>query len=355
MPDSAEPETSTGTDPNPMQDADVQTTFEKVMNDLEDNDDLATREIMQQTGAADVKPEPTPEPEGEEKPAEQDTEEPEAKEKETEEKADEQDPDMDRFNKLAKRGRETGEGRYQLRQERAAFEQEKAETRTIRQQAEDEKREALDIIESFKRAPIQTAKKYGVDPHVMGQEIKEALANPKAAQTNSQVSALEAKIDRLEQLITTQHEQAQQYQQDQVQAEAREAGHAEMNAYMSQESAQKAFPLASKLPEAMFRQYSRGAVETLMDAGIPLTHDSVLEVIESSLEELGPVFGKDPPPPPRDAPAPKAATPAGQRQAPSIGNDDKTSGPSGPNWDTLSLGDNEEDFVAKIKKEVASG
>jgi hypothetical protein len=336
-----------------MQDEGVQSTFEKVMADIEDNDDLATREIMKETDAASVKPEP--EVEGE-KPADQDTK-PDEEETEEEKETDAPPPeqDMDRFRKLAKRGRELGSRTHQLQQQETTLQQRHDDLATREEAYQINMQKLSDMMEAFERDPIEAYKMRGADPKVIGQRIKRLLTDKDGVQQSDEVTALREELRQMREEFSTRDQQFQQQQQARAQVEAMEAAHAEMKTYMSDDAAQKAFPLSARLPEALFRQYSTGAVKELMAAKIPLTHDSVLEVIEASLEAMRPVYGDSPTPPPRDAPAQKAATPAGQSKAPSIGNAEKTSGPSGPDWDTLSLGDDEDDFVDKIRKEVASG
>jgi hypothetical protein len=358
MPDEPKPES----DPNPMQDPDVQSVFDKAMADIEDNDDLVTREIMKQTDAASVRPEPeapAPEPEGEEKgeqEAKPDEEKPaEGEEKPAEGEAPSEDQDMTRFRKLAKEGRRIGEAHYQLNQQQQDYERQAADLQVREEAYQQNMQKFADLMEAFERDPIEAYKLRGADPKVIGQRIKRLLTDKDGVQASDEVSELRAEVKRLTEAMESRHTEIDQQQQMRAQAEAREAAHAEMKTYMSQDSAKKAFPLASRLSEDLFRQYSSGAVDYLLQNQLELSHDNVCEVIEASLEAMRSVYGDSPAPPPREAPAPEAATPTGQRSAPSIGNDSKTSGPSGPDWDTLSLGENEDDFVDKIRKEVASG
>jgi hypothetical protein len=349
-------------DPNPMQADDVQSTFNKVMLDIEDNDDLVTREIMKQTDAASVRPDPetpAPETEGEERPAEDakpdEEKPPEGEETPAEGDTPPEDQDMARFQKLAKKGREIGSRTHQLNQQQQDYERQAADLQVREEAYQQNMQKFADLMEAFERDPIEAYKMRGADPKVVGQRIKRLLTDKDGVQANDQVAALEAKVDQLTEMLTTRQTEDQQRDQMRAQAEAREAAHQEMKTYMSQDAAKKAFPLSSKLSEDLFRQYSSGAVDYLLQNKLELSHDNVCEVIEASLEAMRSVYGDSPAPPPREAPAHEAATPTGQRSAPSIGNDSKTSGPSGPKWDDLSLGDNDDEFAEAIKKEVASG
>lgn len=363
MPD---PESSAGQDPNPMQTEENQSVFEAAMAEIEANDDMDEKMIQEAT-AEDVKPEPEdpPAPEPDEKEPEQEAKSEDEPEKEDEPKKEEEtetppeDQDSDRFAKLAKRGRDIGNRQHQLQQQEAEFEQRQAEFTAQQQQHEATVQQAQQIIDGFKNNPrflIEAAKQHGVNAKQFGQQIKQILTNPEVAQASQEITALQAQMNKIEQLLTSNQEQQTQKEQERAQAEAAEAGHQQLKAYMSEDAAKKAYPLATRLDETLRRQYSAQAARYLLQHGLEVSQDNICEVIEGTLEQITrQVSGDNPAPPPRDAPAPKAATPTGQRSAPSIGNDSKTSGDAGVDWDTMSLGDDVDEFTKAVQREVASG
>jgi hypothetical protein len=347
--------------------------FERVMADIEGNDDMDTKMIMEQTGAKEVKPEDGPPPGS--KPDESDHATPEgeqeAKPDDDEEKKPDEEPKDDdkptepppsdgdaRLAKLRAQGRKVGDGRYQVSQGMAELKQKQAEFAAEQAQAQQLAHEATTMIENFKRDPIGTAKAYGVDPRAMGQQIKAALANPEAARASVETTEMAARLDRIEQLLTTKNEQQTAAEQERAYAEAVERDHQAMKTYMSDDAAKKAYPLTARLPEDVFRQESARAARWLLQEGLDVVQDNVCEVIESNLEKLRSVYTDTTVPTneKRTEPAAGSESPAGQRAAPSLGADEKTSGNAGTDWDTMSLGDvDSPDFLEELKREVASG
>lgn len=353
-----EPESSTGQEQPPAE----PTEFDRVMADIEDNDDLDTRKIMEQTGAKEIRPEETAPP-----PEQKETEEPPKEdEKAPDDKAEDETKEPppkdseDRLSKLMKRGRDVGNREYQARSKETELERKAAQLEEREQQLSARIQQADQILEGFKTNPrflIEMAKAQGVDPKQFGQQLKELITNPQAAQANTEITSLRSEMQEIKQLLVGKREEDAAAQQQRAKAEAWEAARGEIKSYIEQDDAKTAYPLTSRLKGPLLQRYTDEGISFLLQHGIDLSQDSVCEFIEGTLEQLQEVYTGAPAPKTTERSAePQAGKPDGQRAAPSLSADDKTSGQAGADWDTMSLGDADEDeFLQQIQREVASG